>query len=700
MNPKCRFLMKSLFLFLSVALVGWFVAGCEKNPAGPGEEGEDTLAVFDENLFNLRLTEIHYNPADLDDRFPSDSLEFIEIKNTGIASLDLGGLAFDQGITYVFPDSTILEPDGFFVIASSENGFKERYGLSPDGVYTGQLKNGGERITLVDTATDSVIFSQPYEDTEGWPQEADGGGYSLVTIKGVPARDLSGPSIWRKSARLNGSPGEDDVVKEIDSTLFNLRITELHYNPLDLDGTDGDSIEFIELKNVGSTELPLGTVAFTEGVRYAFPDDAKLDAGAFIVLASDSETFKRRYPDVDLYGEYADNLSNTGEKVVVFDIASDVQLIVIDFNDNNPWPKVADGDGYSIVPVSANPDRTQDDPAAWRCSRRVGGSPGADDPGIVLVNEVLTHTDPPDYDAIELYNPGDEPVDVGGWYLTDRKVDPIKFRIPDSTFIAAGGYVFFDETDFNADSTFASFNLNSHGEEVWLVADERGCTQGYCHGFTFGEIENGISFGRHVTSTGREVFVAQKDVTLGEANSGPLVGPLVISEIMYHSADNAGDFIEITNVSGQEVKLYHPDYPDTTWKVSGIGFRFPPNSVIKTDESVVIATDSISDKAFRTRYDVPDDVQIFTMTGGLKNGSENLKLLKPEDPYVEDSTKSTTPVYPYMLIDEVEYSDGSNWPSADGNGMSLHRKPGTYGDDRANWSAGSPSPGRPGAEGN
>ncbi|MBN1307137.1 MAG: lamin tail domain-containing protein [Chitinispirillaceae bacterium] len=695
MTTKCSSLLKPLLLCLSVSMIAGSILDCEKKPTG---EGGDTPLTFDTELYNLRLTEIHYNPSDLDTILTSNDLEFIEMKNTGSTTLDLGGLAFTDGIDYVFDDGATLEPDAFFVVASNENGFEQRYGFSPDGVYGGQLNNGGEKITLIDTATDSAVFSQSYKDTDTWPQEADGGGYSLVPVNVDPGRDETDPGFWRKSARVHGSPGKDDIKKEFDPELYNLRITEIHYNPLDLDNTDGDSLEFIELKNIGSSELSLGTVAFTNGITYAFPEDAALEAGGFIVLAFDSTTFMRRYPDVTPYGAYADNLANNGEKVVVSDIVSDTELIVVDFKDNAPWPKVADGDGYSIVTVSSVPDGNQNDPRAWRRSFRIDGSPGEDDPGIVLVNEVLTHTDPPQYDAIELFNPGDRKVDVGGWYLTDRKVDPIKYRIPDNTVIDAGGYVYFDETDFNADATFASFNLNSHGEEVWLVADERGCTQGYCHGFTFGELDNGVSIGRHITSTGREVFVAQKDVTLGEANSGPLVGPLIISEIMYHSLDNSGDYIEITNVSGQEVKLYHPDYPDTTWRVTGIGFRFPPNSVIKSGESVVVADDSIPVNAFRTRYSVADEVQIFIMPGGLKNGSEKLELLKPEDPYVEDSTVSTAPVYPYMLFDEVEYSDGTNWPAADGNGLSLHRKPDTYGDDRASWEADGPSPGAWGAE--
>src|SRR4029079_8183569 len=36
----------------------------------------------------------------------------------------------------------------------------------------------------------------------------------------------------------------------------------------------------------------------------------------------------------------------------------------------------------------------------------------------VVVNEILTHTDPPLEDAIELYNTTDQPVDISYWWLS------------------------------------------------------------------------------------------------------------------------------------------------------------------------------------------------------------------------------------------------------------------------------------------
>lgn len=67
------------------------------------------------------------------------------------------------------------------------------------------------------------------------------------------------------------------------------------------------------------------------------------------------------------------------------------------------------------------------------------------------INEVLTHTDFPLEDWIELVNTTGEPIDVSGWYLTDKRRDLMQYPIPDGTIIAANGYVVFLESDLPFD---------------------------------------------------------------------------------------------------------------------------------------------------------------------------------------------------------------------------------------------------------
>lgn len=677
-----------LFSGLLLCAAAGLFTGCIDSPT-------DEEATFNEDLYDLRLTEIHYNPEGWDE-FTGDSLEFIELKNTGSSELSLALLEVTDGVAYLFPESATLAAGEFYVIASCASAFETVYGFAPDGVYSGVLSNSGESIVIKNIEFNEVVVNQLYDDSGNWPEEADGDGYSLVSVSKTPPRDSTGSAFWKRSARIGGSPGTEDVALEVDSSVFDLRITEVHYHPLTIDSDDSDSLEFIEIKNVGSETINLGTVLVSGGINYRFTEDDEIKAGKFIVLVANEEYFEQTYPSVTPFGVYNGKLSNSGELVMLFDRAADTAIVKIDYGTGGAWPKASDGEGYSLVTVSKNPSRDQNVPTAWRQSLVIDGSPGADDQGIALITEVLTHTDEPQTDAIELYNPGDDAVDVGGWYITDDNNNPIKYRIPDGTEIPAGGYITFDESDFNASpDSGSSFTFSSHGEEAWLIADKRGCAYGYCHGFSFGELENGVSIGRYINSEGNELFVAQKELTLGKENSGPLASPLVISEIMYHSVDNAGDYIEITNISNSEISLSHPELPEHTWKIEGAGFSFPAGVTIKAGESVVVASDSIFETSFRARYSVDDDVQVFAMTGVLRNSSETLELLKPEDPYVADTTMASDSLFPHMVFDAVDYSDDPPWPaSADGAGLSLHRSPlAAFGDDPKNWVADAPSPG-------
>ena len=76
-------------------------------------------------------------------------------------------------------------------------------------------------------------------------------------------------------------------------------------------------------------------------------------------------------------------------------------------------------------------------------------------------------------DAIELLNPTDSAVDVGGWFLRDTDQLYRKFRIPMGTVLPAGGHVWFDETNhFNAGmgSNMTDFALDAaFGDDVWLL---------------------------------------------------------------------------------------------------------------------------------------------------------------------------------------------------------------------------------------
>ena len=129
----------------------------------------------------------------------------------------------------------------------------------------------------------------------------------------------------------------------------------------------------------------------------------------------------------------------------------------------------------------------------------------------VVVNEVLSHTDPPLEDAVEFFNPSALPGPIGGWFLSNSKLDLKKYRIPDGTVIPGHGFAVFYEYQFNpTNGSSIPFTFNSaHGDRVYLSqADASGNLTGYRAPALFGAAANGVSFGRYTNSIGQVDFVA------------------------------------------------------------------------------------------------------------------------------------------------------------------------------------------------
>ncbi|MDB4673189.1 lamin tail domain-containing protein [Verrucomicrobiales bacterium] len=153
----------------------------------------------------------------------------------------------------------------------------------------------------------------------------------------------------------------------------NIVISEIHYHPA---GPDEDEYEFIEITHVGSGGgVDLSGAAFTNGISYAFPLGTVIEAGESIVIARNLAFFASRYPGVSALGPYTGGLRDSGETVTL--TAEDGSVIAsISYSDDAPWPKPADGDGYSLTLANPVAGIDYNDPANWTTSSSIGGSPG------------------------------------------------------------------------------------------------------------------------------------------------------------------------------------------------------------------------------------------------------------------------------------------------------------------------------------
>lgn len=471
-----------------------------------------------------------------------------------------------------------------------------------------------------------------------------------------------------------------------------LRITEIMYNPADpTNGPySGGDFEFLEIKNIGLTSVDLAGVELTKGVDFVFPA-LSLGTGACCVVVLDLAAFATRYDTNGMLiaGTWlsGDKLNNDGEDIELEDpVGATIQW----FTYTNTWYPQTDGDGYSLVPVDPYALGDPGSQSYWRVCANLHGSPGADDPqpadAPILVNEVLTHTDWPDVDAIELYNPTATNVDLSGWWLTDDPADPQEHPIPGGTVITAGSYtVFFEDNDGNSSNNASlppeyfgrNFSCSSHGEAAYLFSP----SLTYSNGFTFGASQNGVSFGRHITSDGKTNYPAQSSTSLGTANAGPRPGPVVFTELLYDPIVDDHQFLELMNVSASAVSLYDQDHPSNTWQIAGLGFSFPEGVDLAVSGRVVLVRDTIGTNEFRSLKGIPGSVPVFSFGSDLSAPTGTVSLAWPDSP--------DGPIVPHIVMDEVDFGTAPPWPAAaNGTGRGLQRLAAAgYGNEPTNWTA-------------
>ncbi len=599
-------------------------------------------------------------------------------------------------------------------------------------------------VVLQDVRIERNPEAKVYYTIDGTDPRGPDGNPSVTAIQSQPGQPLTLEANTRVIARnfdASDRGHEAEIVLtdwsapiqyDFVVTSSPLVISEINYNPadptvlesaeipdIDGDGTadwNNEDFEFVEVYNPGPNAADLVGVALTGGIEFDFATNptATLAAGQFGVIVRNQAAFELRYGrDHAILGQYSGRLDNNGERLELVDGAG-ATLFAVSYNDNDPWPVVADGVGATLELGDPNtPLPLQDKYYAWRASRGPNGSPGSAGQAStgIVINEIVANTgDLADLtDSIELYNPTEATIDIGRWYLSDAASDPLKFQIPDNTTLEPGQYIVFDEADFNPTPDNPSpnhFALSGiQGDDVWLtVADSQGRVTEFVDDVHFRATSSGVSLARFPNGSGR---LAPAEVnTLGAENGSPRVGTVVISELHYNPgqpsdaalsidstfSSNDLEFIEIHNRAEAAIDL-------TNWRIQGgVDFHFGDGVLLGAhDRMIIVKFDPVDPEnarrvaAFRAHYRIGDNVSLAGgYEGRLNNSVDRIVLLQPQ---------SFSPDRPELVIrvqeDEVLYDDRAPWPvAADGTGSSLQRRVSdSLGNDPASWIAGAPSPG-------
>jgi PKD repeat protein len=172
--------------------------------------GEDTetksgyITVVDSTFYALVITEIMYNPPEQG----TDSLEFIELYNNDLVTVNLEGFYFSKGVEFTFPDVAI-DPGEYFLVAYNAQAIHNTFGVNAYQWIGGALSNGGEEVELSDpygVVQDYV----PYDSDAPWPSLCDGFGPSLTLC--YPDQDNSLPESWNASTEYAAVNQDGDTI--------------------------------------------------------------------------------------------------------------------------------------------------------------------------------------------------------------------------------------------------------------------------------------------------------------------------------------------------------------------------------------------------------------------------------------------------------------------------------------------------------
>ncbi len=568
-------------------------------------------------------------------------------------------------------------------------------------------------VTLTDDQIDlSSVTGKAYYTLDGSDPRLKGGSTNTSAVEYNTAFLIPHTRTTLKVRALNN--GEWSALYEKtyliaakQASVGTLAISEIHYNPpaptdteLASNGqlTDSD-FEFVELLNVGTEDINLAGVEFRDGITMVLPD-LTLAPGVRTLVVNNLAAFRLRYGDIPaVVGEFEGNLKNSGEVVLLLDMEGNT-ISRVDYNDGGSWPGRADGKGSSLEAIDPSADLGKS--SNWRSSSEYGGTPGTSGSGPdnrIVINEVLTHTDPPLKDTIELLNTTSSTIDISGWFLSDSTDNLKKYIFPANSTLTANAYLVIDESQFNPDPENPASNgfalSSSKGDSVWLVESSAdGKPLRFVDHIDFPPARNGEAFGRWPNAIGRPYPSSQR--TPGAENALPRVGPLVISEIHYNPASGnpAHQFIEIANTSTEYTPL-------ANWELRGsVDFDFPGWAVLPPNSLLLLVGFAPSDAAtlsvFQSTFpNLPESTLLLGpwTSGNLKTTGHNIKLRRPD---ALQSIPGETPFFPMLTEEEFEYSSMDPWPASplDSN-HSIHRKSlSIWGFEPTHWEGLPPTPGQ------
>jgi len=317
--------------------------------------------------------------------------------------------------------------------------------------------------------------------------------------------------------------------------------------------------DYIELHNGSTEKADISGYGLSdsllEGAKYVFPAGTVLEPGAYVVVWCGGEA------EDDMHAPFK---LSAGEEAVLFDasgrpldtaVLNSVDSGMVLRREGEVWTQAKPCPGYP---------KTEAGMAEYEASLKE-----TEDIGL-YINEFMASNATTICDSfgsysdwIELYNSTDTDMDISGFGISDNLSQPMKYRFPDGTTIAAKGYlvVFCSGNEgMQNGELHAPFGLRSYGEDV-VIANRAGRI---IDSYSFKNQETDVSMARIPDGAGE--FQSNSQPSPGYPNTGagysafdaanrlPL-GGVYISEFGGSTGSVASDWVELHNSTGSAVSL-------------------------------------------------------------------------------------------------------------------------------------------------
>lgn len=456
-------------------------------------------------MTNTMQAQLYINEfmASNDASFPGpqgDYPDWIEIYNAGSEAVMLGGYymydTLDVTVAYqipsTYPDSVTVPAGGYILFYANKE--EDRSVLNLNFKLSGSGEQIGfwnpdmavvDELTYGDQTTD-VSYGRYPDGTDNWAFM---------------------PNITPGAS--NEAPTSAEVILFINEFMAS--------NDFAFEGPQGDYPDWIEVYNGGMEPVMLGGYYMADDLtdptsRYqipsTYPDSVTVAPGEHILFYANDDS---AWSVLNLNFK----LSGGGEQVGLWD-PEQVVLDSITYGDqitDTSYGRYQDGTDNWYMMADYTPGMTNTNPNVGPVDVTL------------YINEFMASNDfafagpQDDYpDWIEIYNAGDEPVMLGGYYMADDLADPTSmYKIPsthpDSVTVAAGEFIVFYANDDTAWSVLnLNFKLSGGGEQIGLWNPE----QVVMDSLTYGDQITDTSYGRYADGT--ENWFMMPDFTPGAAN--------------------------------------------------------------------------------------------------------------------------------------------------------------------------------------